>query len=113
MSDKDASGVPIIDFDALAQTNPEVVGWIYAPGTNINYPVVQTNNNSKYLNTLFDGTANASGAIFLDSDDTAPGMVDQQTTIYEVTSVTTLVADAARSLASLATAEAPSSISDR
>ena len=82
VSDKDASGVPIIDFNALAQTNPEVVGWIYAPGTNINYPVVQTNNNSKYLNTLFDGTSNASGAIFLDSDDTAPGMVDQQTTIY-------------------------------
>mgnify|MGYP000274774429 CR=1 FL=1 len=73
VSDKDASGVPIIDFDALAQTNPEIVGWIYVPGTNIN---------SKYLNTLFDGTANASGAIFLDSDDTAPGMVDQQTTIY-------------------------------
>ena len=82
VSDKDASGVPIIDFDALAQTNSEIVGWIYAPGTNINYPVVQTNNNSKYLNTLFDGTSNASGAIFLDSDDTAPGMVDQQTTIY-------------------------------
>lgn len=82
VSDKDASGVPIIDFDALAQTNPEIVGWIYVPGTNINYPVVQTNNNSKYLNTLFDGTSNASGAIFLDSDDTAPGMVDQQTTIY-------------------------------
>lgn len=82
VSDKDASGVPTIDFDALAQTNPEIVGWIYVPGTNINYPVVQTNNNSKYLNTLFDGTANASGAIFLDSDDTAPGMVDQQTTIY-------------------------------
>lgn len=65
VSDKDASGVPIIDFDALAQTNPEIVGWIYVPGTNINYPVVQTNNNSKYLNTLFDGTSNASGAIFL------------------------------------------------
>ena len=65
MSDKDASGVPIIDFNALAQTNPEVVGWIYAPGTNINYPVVQTNNNSKYLNTLFDGTANASGSHLL------------------------------------------------
>ena len=40
VSDKDASGVPIIDFDALAQTNPEIVGWIYVPGTNINYPVV-------------------------------------------------------------------------
>ena len=80
---KDASGVPAIDFDALAQTNPEVVGWIYARGTNINYPVVQCkDNNSKYLNTLFDGTSNASGAIFLDYEDTAPGMVDQQTTIY-------------------------------
>lgn len=80
---KDASGVPVIDFDALAQTNPEVVGWIYARGTNINYPVVQCkDNNSKYLNTLFDGTSNASGAIFLDYEDTAPGMVDQQTTIY-------------------------------
>ena len=81
-SDKDASGVPIIDFNALAQTNPEVVGWIYVPGTNINYPVVQATDNSKYLNTLFDGTSNASGAIFLDYKDTAPGMVDQQTTIY-------------------------------
>lgn len=81
-SDKDASGVPIIDFNALAQTNPEVVGWIYVPDTNINYPVVQATDNSKYLNTLFDGTSNASGAIFLDYEDTAPGMVDQQTTIY-------------------------------
>ena len=71
-----------VDFDSLHDVNPEIYAWIEVPGTNINYPVVQTNNNSKYLNTLFDGTANASGAIFLDSDDTAPGMVDQQTTIY-------------------------------
>ena len=82
VTEKDASGVPTIDFAALAQTNPDIVGWIYAPGTNINYPVVQTKDNKKYLNTLFDGTANASGAIFLDCDDTAPGLVDQQTTIY-------------------------------
>ena len=81
-SDGDVSGAPIVDFDTLAQTNPDVVGWICVPGTAINYPVVQTDNNTKYLSTLFDGTANPVGAIFLDCDDTAPGMVDQQTTLY-------------------------------
>lgn len=80
----DAAGddVPNPDFDELAAVNPEVVGWIYVPGTTINYPVVQTDNNKKYLNTLFNGKANVSGSIFMDCDDAAPGMVDQQTTLY-------------------------------
>lgn len=82
VSDSDASGAPIVDFATLAQINPDVVGWICVPGTAINYPVVQTDNNTKYLSTLFDGTANPVGAIFLDCDDAAPGMVDQQTTLY-------------------------------
>lgn len=30
--------------------NPETVGWLKVPNTNIDYPVVQTNNNSYYLN---------------------------------------------------------------
>lgn len=37
VSDKDASGVPIIDFDALAQTNPEIVVGLRA-GNQYNYP---------------------------------------------------------------------------
>lgn len=74
--------IPNPNFDELAAVNPDVVGWIYVPGTTINYPVVQTTNNKKYLNTLFNGKANASGAIFMDADDTAPGVVDQQTTLY-------------------------------
>ena len=78
----DGATLPDVDFTALAEINPDIVGWIYAPTMNVSYPVVQTDNNEKYLNTLFDGTQNASGAIFMDCDDTAPGMVDQQTTIY-------------------------------
>ena len=31
-----------IDFDGLKQTNPDVVGWIKIPGTNIDYPVLQS-----------------------------------------------------------------------
>ena len=74
--------VPSVDFNALAQINPDIVGWIYVPGTVINYPVVQTSNNTTYLSRLFDSSGNGSGTIFMDMDDTAPGLVDEQTTIY-------------------------------
>ena len=82
VSDADGSGVPTVDWDGLKAINSDVVGWIYVPGTNINYPVVQGKDNSTYLNKLYDGTANASGSIFMDMEDTAPGVVDQQTTLY-------------------------------
>ena len=78
----DGDDVPSVDFDSLAQINPDIVGWVYVPGTVINYPVVQTNNNTTYLSRLFDNSGNGSGTIFMDMDDTAPGLVDEQTTIY-------------------------------
>lgn len=55
-----------IDFDALKAINPETVGWIKIEGTTIDYPVVQTNNNDKYLNTTFEGENSQWGAVFLD-----------------------------------------------
>ena len=80
--DDSGDGIPTVDFDALAQINPDIVGWIYAPGTVINYPVVQTGDNTTYLTRMFDGQNNGNGAIFMDMDDTAPGVVDEQTTLY-------------------------------
>lgn len=58
-----------VDWDKLASINPDVIGWIYIPGTRINYPVVQGSDNEKYLNTNFDGAtglATGCGTIFLD-----------------------------------------------
>ena len=58
-----------VDWDALRAANPETVAWVYMPGTPINYPVVQTDNNDKYLTVDFDGDAGwlaNYGAIFLD-----------------------------------------------
>lgn len=37
-----------VDWDALCAINPDVVGWVYLPGTDINYPIVWRENNEKY-----------------------------------------------------------------
>lgn len=82
VTDTAGDDLPSVDFDELEAINPDVVGWVYVPGTPINYPVVQTTDNTTYLRKLFDGTPNGSGTVFMDCDDTAPGGIDQQTTLY-------------------------------
>ncbi len=77
-----ASVAPIsVDWDALLEKNPEVVGWIYCPDTVVNYPVLRASDNDKYLHTMVDGRYNAAGSIFMDcySD---PQLMDLVTMIY-------------------------------
>lgn len=73
-----------VDWDALLAANPDTVGWLYVPGTVINYPVVQGKDNDHYLTYDFDGEqgwlANY-GAIFMDYRN-KPDMTDQQIFIY-------------------------------
>ena len=52
----------------LSVFNPDYIGWIRIDGTDIDYPVVQGSNNTKYLNTTFMGDRNPSGTIFMDSE---------------------------------------------
>jgi len=77
----DHIALPTVDFDALGEINPDIVGWILLEGTQINYPVVQGRDNAHYLNHLFDGRRNATGAIFVDSYN-QPGFTDRNTIIY-------------------------------
>jgi len=55
-----------VDFISLERINPDVVGWLAAEGTEINYPVVQGKDNDFYLRHLFTGERNKLGSIFMD-----------------------------------------------
>ena len=69
------------DFAALREINPDIVAWIYIEGTEINYPVVQGEDNDYYLKHLFNGEWNGSGCIFLDSRNDA-SFADRHSIIY-------------------------------
>ena len=42
-----------IDFNALLAVNEDVVGWLYCPGTSINYPILQSRAREEYPEGLF------------------------------------------------------------
>ena len=56
--------------EAVYQKSPitdEMVGWLTVDNTNIDYPVMQGQNNSQFLNTDPFGNYSLTGSIFLDS----------------------------------------------
>lgn len=79
---EDGETPPEVDWEALRAVNADVVGWIQIPGTVINYPVYQSNDNDYYLDTNAEGVHGVGGQIFLDYLNQAPGMLDSQTIIY-------------------------------
>jgi len=73
-----------IDFNKLINKNPDTIGWIKVLGTDINYPVVQTNNNDFYLTHSFDKSYNKAGWIFADyiNKNLKNNELDKNTIIY-------------------------------
>ena len=70
-----------VDFNDLKAVNNEVVGWIQVNGTNINYPFVQTDNNTYYLTHDLERNYNSAGWVFLDYRNQT-NFSDQNTIIY-------------------------------
>ena len=55
-----------VDFTKLKQVNPDTVGWLYVNNSKINYPIVQSGDNSFYLDHSFDKSYNKAGWVFAD-----------------------------------------------
>ena len=81
-----------VDFQALAEVNPDFVGWIYVPGLegypekgagvgNSGYPIAHSKDNEEYLHMTFNGVSNAAGAIFLDKV-ASPDFTDKNTFVF-------------------------------
>ena len=70
-----------LDLNALRAVNPDVVGWILIPDTVINYPLMQAEDNSYYLERTWDRKSNAMGSIFLEQLSSAD-LTDKNTIVY-------------------------------
>ena len=70
-----------VNHEELADMNGDYRCWIYAPGTQIDYPVVQSEDNSYYLKRLFNGARNSAGTLFIDYRN-LPDFQDPNTLIY-------------------------------
>lgn len=70
-----------INLEALRETNPAVVGWIFMPNSKVNYPIVQGEDNQYYLKHTWDNRKSAAGAIFMESTN-EPDFSDPRTILY-------------------------------
>lgn len=70
-----------VDFSNLVSQNPDTIGFIHMNNANINFPIVQANNNEYYLNHTFDKSQNNAGWIFMDYRNSSDNL-DDNTIIY-------------------------------
>ena len=68
-------------FETLLKKNNDTVGWIQINNTKVNYPVVQADSNSYYLNRDYFKKKNSMGWIFMDYRNNIENL-DRNTIIY-------------------------------
>lgn len=72
-----------IDFDGLHEINQDIMAWIKIPGTNIDYPILQSKeeDDDYYLNRTMEGQMGLPGSIYMEKYDT-PDFSDEVSIIY-------------------------------
>lgn len=78
-----SEAVPLLNFEKLWQTNPEIIAWLEIEDTYIDYPVLQSpTNDKKYLNRAYDDTWYVGGALFTEATYNSTDFNDPVTVIY-------------------------------
>ncbi len=65
----------------MKSVNEDIIGWIKVSGTNINYPILQADDNTYYLSHSFDKTPSKGGSIYMDYRNSS-SFEDKNTILY-------------------------------
>ncbi len=79
--DPDAQFLLDVQLGPLQQENEDVIGWICIPGTKLSYPLVQGQDNQRYLKRAWDGSRSSAGSIFLECTNNS-NLLDFNTIVY-------------------------------
>lgn len=79
--DEQMEAMAAIDLASLQEVNPDVIGWIRIPGTKVDYPLLQGQDNDYYLKHTWDGKENSVGSIFMEHRN-SPDFTDFNTILY-------------------------------
>jgi len=72
-----------VDFEALWRMAPDIYAWLYIPGTEVNYPILQKEgDDSFYLDHSSEGKPSQRGAIFTEETYTKKDFSDPVTLVY-------------------------------
>ena len=71
-----------VDFETLFGQNPDIYAWLDIPNTDVSYPVVQSTDDTFYLDRDIDGEKSAYGAIFSESTYNGKDFSDPITVLY-------------------------------
>lgn len=58
-----------LDFKELKRINADIIGWVYIPGTHINYPILKAPDNEFYLTHNYKREKASCGSIFMNAQD--------------------------------------------
>lgn len=70
-----------LDLESLREVNPDVMGWILIPDTEVNYPIMAGTEDNYYLNHTWDRKSYGVGSIFLEHL-CRPDFTDFNTIVY-------------------------------
>lgn len=72
----------VVDFESLKQENEDIYAWLTVQGTDVNYPVLQTEEDDYYLLHNLDHSEGRPGAIYSNASCNGKDFTDYNTILY-------------------------------